>query len=38
MATVYQRLGIEPVHTTIQDPSGRPQYLVGEGKVVSELI
>jgi hypothetical protein len=38
MATVYQRLGIDPVHTTIQDPSGRPQYLAGEGKVIGELV
>ena len=38
MATVYQRLGIDPVHTTIFDPSGRPQYLVGEGKVIGELV
>ena len=38
MATVYQRLGIDPVNTTLLDPSGRPQHLVGEGKVIGELI
>jgi hypothetical protein len=37
MATVYHRLGIDPVHTTVQDPSGRPQYLAGEGKIIREL-
>lgn len=37
MATIYRRLGIDPVHTTVQDPSGRPQHLVGEGQVIREL-
>lgn len=37
MATVYQRLGIDPVNTTLLDPSGRPQHLVGQGKVIGEL-
>ncbi len=38
MATVYNRLGIDPEKTTIPDPSGRPQYLVGEGRVIGELV
>lgn len=38
MATAsYSRLGIDPVHTTVQDPSGRPQYLAGEGQIIREL-
>jgi len=38
MATLYRNLGIDPVHTTINDPAGRPQYLVGTGKVIQELV
>jgi hypothetical protein len=38
MATVYQRLGIDPVNATLLDPSGRPQHLVGAGKVIDELV
>jgi hypothetical protein len=37
MATVYSRLGIDPVNTTLTDPSGRPQHLIGEGEVIREL-
>jgi hypothetical protein len=37
MATVYHRLGVDPVKATVLDPSGRPQYLVGQGKRISEL-
>jgi uncharacterized protein (DUF1501 family) len=38
MATVYQRLGIDPINTTLLDPSGRPQHLAGSGKVIGELV
>ena len=37
MATVYSRLGIDPVNTTLLDPSGRPQHLVGEGQIIRDL-
>jgi hypothetical protein len=38
MATVYRNLGIDPVHTTLIDPAGRPQHLVGTGRVIGELV
>ncbi len=37
-ATLYQRLGIDIATTQFTDLSGRPQYLVGEHRVVAELI
>lgn len=37
-ATLYQRLGIDPNTAQVTDPSGRPQYLVGEGQVLSEVL
>lgn len=36
-ATLYHNLGINPETTTINDPTGRPQY-VAEGKVIPELV
>jgi hypothetical protein len=38
MATVYHRLGINASRTTIQDPTGRPQYLLDGGQVLPEAI
>jgi uncharacterized protein (DUF1501 family) len=37
-ATLYQRLGIDVVHTQFNDLAGRPQYLVGEHRPLPELI
>jgi hypothetical protein len=37
-ATLYHNLGIDPTAATIVDPSGRPQYLVGEGETIRELV
>jgi hypothetical protein len=37
-ATLYHRLGIDPGATTLADPSGRPQYLLAAGQVVTELV
>lgn len=37
-ATLYQRLGIDPATSQVTDSSGRPQYLVGEGQVIREVI
>ncbi len=31
IATLYQNLGISPTATTLLDPSGRPQHIVGKG-------
>jgi hypothetical protein len=36
-ATLYHNLGIDPETTTLQDPTGRPQYLA-EGTVIRELV
>lgn len=36
--TVYRQLGIDPDTTVLTDPNGRPQYLVDDRKVISELI
>ena len=37
-ATLYHNLGINARATTITDPSGRPQYLLERGEVLSELV
>lgn len=36
-ATVYHQLGIDPA-TTLIDPNGRPQYLVDERQLITELV
>ncbi len=38
MATLYRNLGIDADKTTITDPTGRPQYLLDEGRPLLELI
>ncbi len=37
-ATLYHNLGIDATRTTIDDPSGRPQYLLDEGEPLPELV
>jgi hypothetical protein len=37
-ATLYHNLGIDPETTTINDPNGRPQHLMDQGKPIRELI
>jgi hypothetical protein len=37
LATLYHNVGIDVTRTTIQDPTGRPQYLVAKGPI-KELI
>ena len=37
-ATLYQRLGIDPLNTTVTDLSGRPQYLTDHWAPMPELI
>ncbi len=37
-ATLYHNLGIDPHSTTIQDPTGRPQYLLNDGQPITELV
>jgi len=38
VSTIYHNLGINPEQTTIEDRSGRPQYLIDERTPISELI
>lgn len=38
VATVYHNLGIDPMTTTVNDPTGRPQYLVDKRIPVPELV
>jgi uncharacterized protein (DUF1501 family) len=38
MATLYRNLGIEASTTTVQDPTGRPQYLLDRGVPISEIL
>jgi uncharacterized protein (DUF1501 family) len=37
-ATLYHNLGIDPEATTINDPTGRPQHLLDQGKPIRELV
>ena len=37
-ATLYHNLGIDPHKTTVEDPTGRPQYLLSEGTAIDELV
>ena len=36
--TVYHQLGIDTDTVTLTDPNGRPQYLVDERKLITELL
>ena len=36
-ATLYRNLGIDPEHTILTDPSGRPQTLTLDGRALAEL-
>ena len=38
LATVYHNLGIDPLRTTITDPTGRPHYLLDDGEPIRELV
>ena len=37
-ATLYHNLGIDPHAVTIEDPHGRPQYLLDAGTRIPELV
>lgn len=37
-ATLYHNLGIDPETTTLNEPNGRPQHLLNQGKVIRELV
>ncbi len=38
VATIYHNLGIDAMNTTIEDPTGRPQYLVDIREPIRELV
>lgn len=38
VATTYHNLGLDPMSTTIMDPSGRPQFLVDLREPIRELV
>jgi uncharacterized protein (DUF1501 family) len=37
-ATLYHNLGVDPAATTIEDPSGRPQFLVDHREPMPEVV
>jgi hypothetical protein len=38
VGTIYHNLGIDPMTTTLIDPTGRPQFLVDKRDVIQELV
>ncbi len=38
VATVYHNLGVDPMSTTVNDPTGRPQFLVDTREPIRELV
>ena len=38
IATAYHNLGVDPMTTTVADPTGRPQYLVDKRIPIQELV
>lgn len=38
ITTLYHNLGVDPMATTITDPTGRPQYLVDMREPIRELV
>ena len=38
VGTIYRNLGIDPMTTTLRDPTGRPQFLVDKRDPIPELI
>ena len=38
IATLYHQLGIDPTAAVLHDPTGRPQFLVDEGRPIPELV
>jgi hypothetical protein len=38
IATLYHNLGVDPMSTTLVDPTGRPQYLLDHRKPLPELV
>jgi uncharacterized protein (DUF1501 family) len=38
VATLYHQLGIDPTQALLEDPTGRPQFILDEGRPIAELI
>ena len=38
VGTIYHNLGLDPMSTTIVDPTGRPQFLVDKREPIAELV
>ena len=38
VATTYHNLGLDPMNTTISDPTGRPQFLIDKREPIKELV
>ena len=38
IATLYHNLGIDARQTTVEDTTGRPQFLVDEGEPIKEVV
>ena len=38
LATLYHQLGVDPIHATVTDRSGRPHYLMEHSDPIQELI
>ena len=38
ICTLYRNLGIDPMNTTIPDPTGRPMFLVDHRDPLPELV
>ena len=38
VGTIYRNLGIDPMSTTLKDPTGRPQYLLDMREPIPELV
>ena len=37
-ATLYRTLGLDASQITIEDPTGRPQFLLERGEVIREVL
>jgi uncharacterized protein (DUF1501 family) len=38
ISTIYHNMGIDPMHTVLRDPTGRPQFLVDHRSPMPELV
>jgi uncharacterized protein (DUF1501 family) len=38
VGTIYYALGVDPMSTTLHDPTGRPQFVVDKREPIRELV